>query len=147
MRDIIFRGKRIDNGEWVYGDLVRDSIGGTYVFPNDTKGLYTEYKVNPETIGQYTGLKDKNGTKIFEGDVIEYARYNLKTGYKNYKDVKEVCRIFWNDNKHAFYLRTKLECGAASGLLLFDDDRCDGFDIKIIGNEYDNPELIEVDKN
>ena len=148
MRDIIFRGKRIDNDEWVYGDLVRDNIGGSYVFPNDAKALYTEYKVNPETVGQYSGLTDKNGTKIFEGDVIEYTRYNLKTEYnRNERDIKEIGRIFWNDNKHAFYYRAKLDCGAVSGLLIFDDDRCEGFDIKVIGNEYDNSELIEVDKD
>lgn len=109
---------------------------------------YTGGSVIPATIGQYTGLKDKNGTKIFEGDIIEYTRYNLKTGYdRNEMDIKEVGRIFWNDSKHAFYYRAKLDCGAVSGLLIFDDDRCDGFDIKIIGNEYDDPELIKVDKD
>lgn len=145
MREILFRGKSIDNREWVYGfySNTKGENGGFHYIQTDK----TSIRIDPETIGQYTGLKDKNGTKIFEGDVIEYIRYNLKTGYMNYKDVKEVGRIFWNDSKHAFYYRAKLDCGAVSGLLLFDDDRCDGFDIKIIGNEYDNPELIEVDKD
>ncbi len=147
MHEILFRGKRTDNGKWVYGDLYHRKICGV-ISPTIHNMDYTGGSVIPATIGQYTGLKDKNGTKIFEGDIIEYTRYNLKTGYdRNEMDIKEVGCIFWNDSKHAFYYRAKLDCGAVSGLLIFDDDRCDGFDIKIIGNEYDDPELIKVDKD
>lgn len=128
MREIKFRGKRISNGKWLYGDLMHDTVDGCYVFPIDCAALYKENAVLPETIGQFTGLKDKNGKEIYEGDIVESIGGNV--GYVVFLPQEMGYVVVWND------CDTRLGHRNRGGG--YEDDPS----IEVVGNIYDNKEKI-----
>lgn len=91
MREILFRGKRIDNGEWVYGCLLNNTYGASKPviisdssYTDDNRIVNDDWDfVNPETIGQYTGLTDKNGKKIFENGYLIIDKQTYKVAFNN----------------------------------------------------------------
>lgn len=125
MREILFRGKCVANGEWVQGYICRYGLTGKekdYIIPDYASALYTA-EIDPETIGQYTGLIDVNGRKIFEGDIV-WNSYNEDYG-----------KIEW-DNDTARFIIT-CSTFTANFNSVWDEE------LEIVGNVYDNPELIK----
>jgi uncharacterized phage protein (TIGR01671 family) len=143
MREILFRGKEKNSGEWIYGDLRHISDGhGGYILcivdnTNGRNNDVTGVEVVPETVGQYTGLTDKNGVKIFEGDIVKGTAYSATM----------IGVIVWIDEISSFGVRyvnapnptawvnsSILRCAAIG--------KTDEFAAEVIGNIYDNPELL-----
>lgn len=131
MREILFRGKRIDNGEWVEGNIfIPDKLTNreppTEILVG-TNVVRISYEVDPETVGQYTGLTDKNGKKIFEGDIVKTDKFS-------------------EPNKQ-YIIKYDLQFGAFIGqdrynlyFVTFDGD---SGEFEVIGNIHDNPELLK----
>ena len=128
MREILFRGKRVDNGEWEQGNLFAEGTRFEIVRGTCNNVGIEGVDVIPETVGQYTGLT-ANGTKIFEGDILsERPPMNCTAyiGYVAYDDELAVWRfMIKNDTKF-------------NGVLLGSYSRS----YTVIGNRYDNPELL-----
>lgn len=126
-RKIKFRGKRIDNGEWVYGYLYRLSEKlNPFIMLIDRRG--ESYEVDPKTVGQYTGQKDKNGEELYDGDICNCREY-------------ECCgKIEWSEDEAGFYFCVFYEDG------MFEEEQLYDYvsELEIIGNIHDNPELLEV---
>ena len=133
MREILFRGKRTDNGKWVTGApfvaadrcKIIQAVALHPDFVDEGNVYYSEgFPVDPETIGQYTGLTDKNGKKIFEGDIVRNGDYTMI--------------VVWYDFHAAFMLAFRVDGDyfeAISNSHIY---------LEVIGNIHDNPELLEA---
>lgn len=126
MREILFRGKRADNGEWAYGYYLEEI--GSCIKEKPSAVSTQTYLVLHETVGQYTGLNDKNGKKIFEGDILS-AHLD-----EDNPDYETVVQVIWEE----YGWRTMEENGLSDPL---DDEDAEIF--AIIGNIHDNPELLK----
>lgn len=141
MREILFRGKRVDNGEWLYGFYHNETsiesaasdrkITHHHIYTQDFDLL-----VDPDTVGQYTGLKDKKGTKIFEGDIIKIRKDTDFYG----KPITFKGVVFFNEDECGFEIGKngmKGYCISSLASYIFKSSATE-----IIGNFYDNPELL-----
>lgn len=152
MREILFRGKRVDNGAWITDSktYIEDADGIWLEQYNEETG-HEVLKVQRETVGQYTGLTDKNGKKIFEGDILK-----IITAVKgdwiidengHYKEPKrEDCGIVQEDKKTSGYKLKVYHNGKYKRIAKYDIAHICYYDAKVIGNIYDNPELLEAIK-
>lgn len=146
MRERISRGKRIDNGEWIYWDRygrITDINGEPTKTEIDIPTLlpYPTYIsdlpiINDETVGDYTGLTDQKGKRIFEGDIV---RYRPEYWCEPLQSVVEYCADKWN--YPAFDLKDHDYEG--NGLQFAHEE---GVGLEVIGTVYDNPELLEVEE-
>ena len=130
MREILFRGKRMDNGDWVYGYYVHIgpvSCQRAYIIPEYASSLYVN-EVDPSTVGQYTGLKDKNGKRIFEGDIAKVLQG---------KD-KDIAYVGFENGAFMLYPKTGNIYERTLWEYWYND-----WDVEVIGNIHDNPELLE----
>lgn len=136
MREILFRGKNIKGGQFIYGDLRQDKdLETTYIsgysYYAGTLGTEREpfeYEVDPDTVGQYTGIKDINREQIFDGDIISIQPYTLENAmYKN-------AIVKWCSKSASFQILI------GSEIRYFDEISNEAFEV--IGNIYDNPNLV-----
>lgn len=147
----LFKAKRIDNGEWVKGNLIRSNdaeVGyEAIIIPTNDSNMYTKggsigdlgfenwHRVNETTICQCTGLKDKNGRVICENDIVNGS---IKRGAAFYR-----CLVLWNECKARFDVRA-MDCNFPMTLdECTDDISMSGFEYEVVGNVFDNSELLE----
>ena len=143
MREILFRGKRLDNGDWMYGSFCMDAreqfnglcgVDGFIRLYDKAKGKMQTYEVDRETVGQYTGLMDKNGKRIFEGDIVA----------QNWYDYDEP-----RDDSFGKVVFCEYDCSFSvmdvnkDGFMPL--GRCGSYhwEVEVIGNIHDNPELLK----
>lgn len=152
MRKIKFRAKKVDNSEWIYGDLL-ENIDCYKIREKEKniKHIANSYIVETKTIGQYAGLVDIDGKEIYEGDIVQdmriyiahlnYVERGIETieqanEYKNYGDIKVV----------KFCTKNVASCGCCYDYFIGSGFKANLVDLtccKIIGNIYDNPELLK----
>lgn len=119
MREILFRGKDAVNGEWITGFLVDEKHIGDFIVANP---------IIPETVGQYTGLTDRDGKKIFEGDIVRTYRS---------KETFDLMMVAWDEDSASFVLTPQKRFRYYESLMN------SHIYLEVIGNIHDNPELLE----
>lgn len=130
-REILFRGKRLDNGEWIKGDFISSVTHADRAWITESKTLLDGEiceigvrEVDPATVGQYTGLTDKNGKKIFEGDILSRDCYDASG---------RIVKIVYSEELAEFCAQTS----SGGGFSMLPPNG------KVIGNIHDNPALLE----
>lgn len=140
MREILFRGKRTDTGEWVEGYFCKNRIADTCYIAQSEGGdccneYFRDYEVIPETVGQYTGLTDRNGTKIFEGDIL-----NMHGGC-DAMDISEYdirCKVVYGRKGYGAEIGFSGAYNGGMQIPLMLEGA-----LTVIGNIHDNPELLK----
>lgn len=145
MRQYLFRGKSLETGEWVYGGITQCKIIETIeAFITSWEEDWQIISVDPSTVGQWTGLEDKNGVKIWEGDILEIFSSSFPRGvdFKGLDKLQRKGVIKYENSKACFEIDRSLDLGDAGGhsLQLFAEGY---FEINTIGNIHDSPELLK----
>lgn len=133
-REFLFRGKRADDGKWIEGFLTISKDEYHIIDLNDE---YITALVILDTIGEYTNFKDKNGTKIYEGDIVDFTvDQRFYKGVVKWSDTEHIQTGFtiWHDNENEYY---DADGAFDLGWVHYQDS-----EFEVIGNVYDNPELL-----
>lgn len=157
MREIKFRGKRLDNGKWATGDLSHGKNGKLYIC-NIAKAFKSYIEVDPDTIGQYTGNRDTTGREIYEGDILrrdwsyrtdpEYDNEGATTGYRYERDGHIIAPVAFSPcygfhTKGGYSVMHNPAPGEPS-LVICTINKLKARKSTVIGNVYDNPELLKA---
>lgn len=125
-REILFKARRKDNGEWVEGDAIHEPIGMSIRY--EKNGMSVRVPVDPDTLCQYTGLTDKNGKKIWENDILRRDGYwDMRIEFEN----------------GAFMVRNADKIQYINRVTYTSISTFDIKEYEVIGNIFDNPELLE----
>ena len=138
MREILFKAKRIDNGEWLEGLVTK--IENTFCLIREY-GSNISYECDVNTLCQHTGLTDKNGNKIWENDIVRYQFDTDDCIFPNKDTKKRVGKIFFSDFRASFSVAMGRNGSKAINNDLFKYVQ-NGNRVEVIGNIFDNPELI-----
>lgn len=151
MREILFRGKREDNGEWITGMPCATEQSGIYAIQTLQGGIFD---IIPETIGQFTGFTDANCQKIFEGDIVRTRRDSVRTeklkGYYGFDSDGYPQKVPGYEGETEYHYKCMVDCYAEvvyrmhngfclNGSTMFVSAICN----EVVGNIYDNPELLK----
>lgn len=136
MREILFRGKRLDDGEWVYGGYFKD--GDSHYMPQGIGSAFVQ--VIPETVGQFTGLLDKKGNKIFEGDILQFDnKYEwYKGSFTKWWSMTSEEKQKWIDEQPYYRYVVKYDAPEYN----LSRSECENYYV-VIGNIHDNDELYK----
>ena len=156
MREILFRGKRIDNGQWIYGYYIKathhwhnhgiheDWVATDTVQNGGWCNVRGKYAVIPETIGQFTGITDENNNKVFEGDIVKAIIHRC---YGSNPQIREETKIIAYDSLGILCLKDSEDVWSDFMNELNLSGCIDDFYFEIIGNIHDNPELLRTPQN
>lgn len=139
-REILFKAKRVDNGEWVEGNYAYrpkengDDLERHYILVHDDYG-FRWYEVGPKTICQYTGLTDKNGKKIWENDIVKFPDCDMSTE-SGYGDVfVNAGKVAYDTESMSYFFTNRVTVDMVDIIIKVE--------VEAIGNVFDNPELLE----
>mgnify|MGYP001556066900 CR=1 FL=1 len=150
MREILFRAKRVDNGEWIEGnyvkaELIHDEGYEHYIIETMRHGK--TYEIDPKTLCQYTGLKDKNGNRIWENDIVscEHEKYPDDNQLEVYPLLPDPIKYKRNyavefintGSSYGYRLRNKSIHFMLTGNVIYNHE------IEVLGNIFDNPEMLK----
>ena len=149
MREIKFRGKRISDNTWIYGkNLTQHNFSNEIIISgfDVEKEVFSKSKIIPETLGQYAGLEDKDGTPIYEGDIVEsvsWTEFFISGCEKESEPLKRIMTVVFHEGAFCLYedLKDPIIPSNYWDIRTGSNFSISG-DLKVMGNIFDNPELL-----